>query len=543
MTATPTTPQAENNKPDVILHAQQITKLYPGTVALDKVNYNIYRGKVNALVGENGAGKSTLMKILAGAETATKGRLLLEGEEITINSIFDAEKHNIGIIYQELNLFPNLNVSENIFMAHEIKGMGGTVVNHREQEIITKGLMERLEQPIDPRTLVGNLRIGQQQIVEIAKALAQDVHILIMDEPTSALSNSEVKVLFRVIDELRTQGVSIVYISHKLEELMEIGDYVTVLRDGELVAEAPIPEIDLGWIVEQMVGRDATWAYVPPAFEPGETLLSVQELTLPRPAGGYLLDHVTFDLQAGEILGVYGLMGAGRTELFETLIGLHPYAEGTVELANAAIGKAGISQRIQAGLMLIPEDRQRDGLVQKRSVRENMILASLKNYLSGFQLNRRKEDESVDRLINELAIKVSDPNNLITSLSGGNQQKVVVAKALLTSPKVLLMDEPTRGIDVGAKEEIFEIMRKLAAQGLGIVFVSTELKEIMAMADRVLVMSKGKITREFDRTNASEEALVEASAIGHELVKAPVLATATGSPADAGTPFNKQKGE
>jgi erythritol transport system ATP-binding protein len=514
-----TAANATSTPDDIILHASKITKIYPGTVALDAVDFNIYRGKVNVLVGENGAGKSTLMKILAGAETATKGQLLLEGEAITINSIFDAEAYGIGIIYQELNLFPNLSVSENIFMAHELTGAGGTTVNHREQEERTRKLLERLEQPIEPRTLVGDLRIGQQQIVEIAKALAQDVRILIMDEPTSALSTSEVAVLFRVIDELRTQGVSIVYISHKLDELMEIGDYVTVLRDGDLVAEAAMDTINLGWIVEKMVGRDATWNYVEPDYEQGSEILQVDDLTLTRSAGGYILDHLSFGLKAGEIIGVYGLMGAGRTELLETLMGLHPHASGDVALDGVEINHSDISQRIQAGLMLIPEDRQRDGLVQKRSVRENMLLASLRNYMSRFSLSRRKEDESVERLIKELAIKVSNPHDLITSLSGGNQQKVVVAKALLTSPKVLLMDEPTRGIDVGAKEEIFDIMRHLASQGLGIIFVSTELKEIMAMADRILVMSKGVITSTFNREDATEEKLVEASAIGHELVK------------------------
>lgn len=513
-----------NPNGDVILRAEQITKIYPGTVALDKVDFNIYRGKVNALIGENGAGKSTLMKILAGVERATEGRLLLNGKEIAPQSTREAESLGIGIIYQELNLFPNLSVAENIFMAHELT-QRGIVIKKREQEERARELLQRLEQDIDPRALVMQLRIGQQQIVEIAKALALDVNILIMDEPTSALSNTEVEVLFRVIRELRAQGVSIVYISHKLEELMQISDFVTILRDGQLIAEAPRKSIDLPWIVQSMVGRKTATTYTPLAHTIGEPVLRVENLTLERPGGvgGYLINDVSLTLHAGEILGVYGLMGAGRTELFEALIGLYPQVTGKVWLDGKEItGSSRISERIEHGLMLIPEDRQREGLVQPLSVAHNMTLASLNEYLTRFYISTAKEHRSVNKLIKDLNIKVSSANNIITSLSGGNQQKVVVAKALLTSPRVLMMDEPTRGIDVGAKEEIFEIISKLAQEGLGILFVSTELKEVMAISDRILAMSKGVITREFTRAEATEQALVEASAIGHGISSASV---------------------
>ncbi|MBI5928175.1 MAG: sugar ABC transporter ATP-binding protein [Chloroflexi bacterium] len=509
---------------EIILRAEKVQKIYPGTVALKDVDFNIYQGKVNVLVGENGAGKSTLMKILAGVEQVSSGKLILNGKEIAPKSPREAEALGIGIIYQELNLFPNLSVSENIFIAHEVT-TGGALVNHREQDRQTAGLLKRLEQPIKPRTIVANLRIGQQQIIEIAKSLARNTKILIMDEPTSALSNAEVEVLFRVIRELKTQGVSIVYISHKLEELLQIGDYVTVLRDGHLIATAPMREINLRWIVENMVGRGSAAAYTPAPHEIQQETLRVDNLTLPHPgkAQGYLLDHVSFSLRAGEILGIYGLMGAGRTELFETLMGLYPHAEGEILLHGEPLKSKSISERIRAGMMLIPEDRQREGLVQTLSVAHNMLLASLRNHLfSRLVLSGRKEKASVNQHIQELSIKVSNRNNPIGSLSGGNQQKVVVAKALLTSPKVLLMDEPTRGIDVGAKEEIFTIMVQLAQRGLGVLFVSTELKEVLAMADRILVMSKGRITAEIPRAEATEEALVAASAIGHELEKAGV---------------------
>jgi len=500
---------------DVILRAEQVIKIYPGTVALNKVDFNIYRGKVNVLIGENGAGKSTLMKILAGVEEATAGRLSLEGKEIAPKSPREAEELGIGIIYQELNLFPNMNVSENIFVAHE-RTLGGMVIDHRSQEDRARELLQRLEQPIDPRTFVQDLRIGQQQIVEIAKALALDVRILIMDEPTSALSNTEVEVLFRVIDELRAQGMSIIYISHKLEELLRIGDYVTILRDGNLMAEAPIPEIDLGWIVENMVGRETVRHYTPAPHEVKQTIFSVQHLTLPRPrTKDYTLKDISFDLHAGEILGLYGLMGAGRTELFECLMGLHPQAVGEIVLDGELLKANTVRDRIEQGLMLVPEDRQREGLVQTMSVSNNMLLASLRRYFNWIMLNRTQEQEAVEQYVQELSIKVSNPENLISSLSGGNQQKVVVGKALLTNPRVLLLDEPTRGIDVGAKEEIFDIVVQLAQRGLGIIFVSTELKEVMAISDRILVMSKGKITREFQRDEADEQDLVEASAIGH----------------------------
>lgn len=502
---------------EVILQAKSITKIFPGTVALDKVDFNVYRGKVNVLVGENGAGKSTLMKILAGVQQATEGQLLLDGRPIKIKSVADAERHGIGIIHQELNLFPNLSVAENIFMARELK-KNGVMVDEATQKEQTRHLIERLQQPIEPTDLVGDLRIGQQQIVEIARAIAQEVRILIMDEPTSALSSVEVEILFEVINDLKAHGVAIIYISHKLDELLQIGDYVTVLRDGRLRAEKPAKEIDVAWIIEQMVGKRASH-FAQHSREIGDEILRVEEMTLPRLGGGFTLDHVSLSLRRGEILGIYGLMGAGRSELLESLSGLRPETRGRCWLEGQEIKQNTVTGRIGLGLALIPEDRQREGLVQTMSVADNMLLASLKKYMTGFYLSRKKEDDNVDSLIKELSLKVADPHQIITSLSGGNQQKVVVAKGLLTAPKILLMDEPTRGIDVGAKAEIFEIMSRLAGQGLGIILVSSELKEILGMSDRILVMSKGRITGEFSKETATEEALVAASAVGHGVKK------------------------
>jgi erythritol transport system ATP-binding protein len=508
-------PPAPPDRDSVILRAEGITKVFPGTVALDQVNFNVYHGKVNVLVGENGAGKSTLMKILAGVEQPTQGRVVLDGKELRLHSPLDATRYGIGIIYQELNLCPNLSVADNIYLAREMMNRG--VIDKKRQKQRARELIQRLEQNIDPDALVGDLRIGQQQIVEIAKALLQDVRILIMDEPTSALSTAEVEVLFRVIRDLKAHGVSIIYISHKLDELLQIGDYVTVLRDGRLVAEEAAENIDVPWIIEKMVGRNPAALFTRTEHKIGEVMLRVEDLTLPRHGGGYVLDHVTFELHEGEILGFYGLMGAGRSDLVDTLAGAHPEATGKIWIKGEQVKSSTVSERIQSGIVLVPEDRQRDGLVPTLSVAHNMILASLRRYLNRFYLVKKKEQQAVQKLVEDLSIRVASIDQPITALSGGNQQKVVVAKALLTNPRVLMLDEPTRGIDVGAKSEIFEIMSRLAMEGYGILFVSSELKEVLAMSDRILVMSKGAITGEFSREEATEEKLVAASAVGHGL--------------------------
>jgi erythritol transport system ATP-binding protein len=512
---------------DVLLRAEKITKVFPGTLALDKVDFNARSGKVTALVGENGAGKSTLMKIIAGVEQPTYGHLFLKGEEIRIRSPHEAASLGIGIIHQDLGLCPNLNAAENIFMGREITNGGGLMIDHKTQEERAREMLARLKQPIDPMRRVGDLRVGQQQIVAIAKALTQDMRIFIMDEPTSALTSEEIEILFQIIKALKAQGVCVVYISHKLDEVMEIGDWVTVLRNGQVMGESLVEDVDLPWIVERMVGREyLTESFYREERALGEEaaslteVLRVKDLTLRREGGGYALDHVSFSLRAGEILGLYGLRGAGRTELLECIMGLHPRAQGEIWMDSQDIQSRGrtIGERIRLGLSLIPEDRQGEGVIPTLSVTKNMTLASLWNYLrAGLHIVKEKEDNSVARMAEELSIKMTDPQSLITSLSGGNQQKVIVGKGMLASPKILLMDEPTRGIDVGAKAEIYEIMNRLASQGLGIVFVPTEIKEILGIADRILVMSKGKITGEFGHDEATKEALVTAASVGYKL--------------------------
>ena len=448
------------------------------------------------------------MKVLAGVERPTSGRLLLNGSTVEFNSTRDAERAGIGIIYQELNLFPNLNISENIFAAHELTQHG--VVQHREQEKATHELLNRLEQPLNPTTLVRDLRIGQQQIVEIAKALSQNVRILIMDEPTSALTGAETEALFRIIADLKAHGVAIVYISHKLEELLTIGDYVTVLRDGKLAAQAPAPRVSLAWIIEKMVGHNVAAPrrrLQKTASDNDKPALEIKDLCLPRAGSGFTLENVSLTLRRGEILAIFGLMGAGRTELFECLMGLHPEATGEIRLSGTRILHESIRDRIDLGMMLVPEDRQRLGLVQQLSVGDNITLANLQaicHFFLAFPATGKCRTSR--RLCANLAIKARTPTYPVTSLSGGNQQKVVVAKSLLTLPQVLLLDEPTRGIDVGAKAEIFEIMNQLAEQGLAVLFVSSELAEMFTIPDRILVLSKGRVTGEFAHDEVTEEA-------------------------------------
>ena len=494
---------------DVILKAEGVGMVFPGTVALQDVDFEVRRGAVNVLVGENGAGKSTLMKILAGAIAPTTGRLVLRGEPVVFQSVRDAARQGIGIIYQELNLCPNLSVAENLSLIDPPTRFGFDIDRARQAEN-ARVLLDRLEYPIDPDRLVDDLRIGQQQIVEIAKALAADVDVLIMDEPTSALSAAEVGILFKIIRELKSHNVAIIYISHRLEEIMRIGDYITVLRDGRRQADALVKDISVDWIIERMVGGTGL-ALQGQAGRAGSVALAVQELSLARAAGGFLVDHVSFSVRAGEIVCFYGLLGAGRSELFECLMGLQPQAVGRVDVNGKDISGASVAARIKRGLVLVPEDRQRDGLVQTLSVRTNLTLASLRRFTRFFSVVGSAESSEARDMIRRMTIKVSSPEVEVTALSGGNQQKVVIGKSLMTGPSAILLDEPSRGVDVGAKAEIFRVMRQLSDAGLAIVFSTSDLKEALGYADRIIVMSGGRIAAEFFRDTATETGLVEAS--------------------------------
>jgi erythritol transport system ATP-binding protein len=500
-----------NPQSDVIIETRNVSRIYPGVTALDQVNYRVYRNQVNVLIGENGAGKSTMMKMLAGVETPSSGEILLDGEVVSLNSTHQAEKHGISIIFQELNLFPNMNVMDNIFIANEFFQRG--VINEKYQYALAKSLLERLELDVDPYAPLGELGIGHQQLVEIARALSKDTRVLIMDEPTSALSQSEVKVLFNVIEQLKRRGVTIIYISHRLEELMEIGDHITIFRDGRFISEREVRDASVPWIIEQMGGDKKKHFDYQPASQ-GETVLNVNGLTALHQNGGYKLNDVSFSLRKGEVIGIYGLLGAGRTELFKGLIGMMHCQSGSVSLNGEVLDKSSFQQRLKKGIALVPEDRQTEGVVQLMSITANMTLSDLS--LRGFRralrlLNPQKEQRRVDEMIGHLAIKVSDPELPITSLSGGNQQKVVLGKALMTGPQVVLLDEPTRGIDVGAKTDVYHLIGNLAQQGLAVMFSSSELDEVMALADRILVMADGRITADLPRSAATREALISAS--------------------------------
>ena len=392
------------------------------------------------------------------------------------------------------------------------------ILNDKEHMEGARKVLERLEHPLDLNAKVGELRVGQQQMIEIARNLVEDnLKVLIMDEPTSSLSQQEVQVLFKIMRELTAQGISIVYISHRLEEIMEIGDHITILRDGKYVTDADVKDIDVPWIVHQMTGgakdypkrnRTVDWHKVP-------NVLEVKNLCLPKSGGGYLVDHLNFELKQGEVLGIYGLMGAGRSEVFECLMGLHPEHTGEVYLEGKKQEIKSISQQIDLGFALIPEDRQAQGLIQTLDIEKNCSLSAMKRYKKGPFLDSGLEGKKVDEQIKDIQIKVADKHLPILSLSGGNQQKVVIGKGLLTEPKILLMDEPSRGIDIGAKTEVFEIINKYAQQGLSIIVISSELQEIVAISDRILVLSNGLKTGEFMGDEIQQDTLVLASYKGH----------------------------
>ncbi|MBZ7926394.1 sugar ABC transporter ATP-binding protein [Ensifer adhaerens] len=501
---------------DVILELKDVTKAYSGIVALKKANLKLRRGAVNVLVGENGAGKSTMMRIIAGVERPTLGEIWLDGELIHLNSPADAVKHGIGIVFQELNLFGNLSVAENIFATREItRGIRG--IDHRGQVKKANAFLDRLEAGISAETLAEDLPIGQQQLVEIARAVSLDTRILIMDEPTSALSAAEVDVLFRVIADLKARGVAIVYISHRLEELMRIGDYITVLKDGQITGHAMVKDIDTRWIVRSMIGSDAKDFAKKVDHKPGEEIFRTENICLPRAQGGFAVDHVSIGVRKGEILGIYGLMGAGRSELFECVMGRHEHYTGKIYVEGKELKGGDTTRRIREGLALIPEDRQREGLVQSMSIAGNLTMASLGQFLkAGFHIDLAREAKAIADAIRNLSIKAKNPEFDVTSMSGGNQQKVVIGKALMTGPKILLMDEPSRGIDVGAKADVFLTMRRLAGEGLAILFSTSDLEEVMALSDRIAVMSNGRLVTVVDRKDATEEMIVSASAEGHK---------------------------
>jgi ribose transport system ATP-binding protein len=502
----------QNERP--IIEARNISKEFSGNYALRNVDLKIYSGKVNAIVGENGAGKSTLMKIISGVYTEYDGEVIYQGNPVRFSGTAQAQDSGIVIIHQELNLVQNMSIAENIFLGREPLSAFG-LVDYDQMHNKTNELLDRLHLDIDPETPVYQLRTGQQQLVEIARALLLESRVLIMDEPTSSLSDKETELLFRIINGLKEKKVALVYISHKIEELLQIADNFVALRDGKVSGGMEIEEsVVSDDIIRMMVGRDIITRSKTSTAGKRDELLEVSNLNFTNPSlkSAFLVKNVSFSLYKGEILGVSGLMGSGRTEMLEALFGLHDEfvtAEITVEGKRVIINS--ISDAIRAGMALVPEDRKLQGLVLSMNVAENTTLVSLKKILSLGFISRKKEMELCNEFKNKLNIRLSSVNQNIETLSGGNQQKVVIAKWLATNPKILLLDEPTRGVDIGAKQEIYNIIEGLASQGIGIIFVSSELPEILSISDRILVFSESRLTATLSREEANEEIIMKAS--------------------------------
>ena len=503
----------ESESPPPRLRMREIAKSFGGVHALRDVSVTAVAGEVHALCGENGAGKSTLMKILAGAITDFEGSIVLDGRPAAFSGPRDAEDAGIRIIYQELNLVPELTVAANIFLGRErARALGW--LDDRAMEAETRRLFDRLGAPIRPRTLVGDLRIGDQQMVEIAKALMFEASILIMDEPTSALSDSEVARLYRVIADLRRHGTTVLYISHKMNEVFTLSDRVTVLRDGRFVASSARDQTSPEQVVRWMVGREIAGLHFEHRPVAGDAVLKVENLSLPSPphSGRPSLSGVSFEARAGEVLGVAGLLGAGRTELLEALFGASPAPPtGSIVLDGRPAVFDGPGRAIAGGVALVTEDRKNLGLFAEMAVAENITIRHLDALAHAGLIDRRAEARAVAESIDRLAIKTAGGRAPITSLSGGNQQKCILARWLLTGPKLLLLDEPTRGIDVGAKAEIYVLIRRLAAQGMAVIMTSSELPELLTVSDRIIVLCEGRLTAELGRPEATEETIMHAA--------------------------------
>ena len=517
-----------NSDPPPLIRFEGVTKRFHAVTALEDVSFDVRAGEFLALCGENGAGKSTLMKILSGVITDYEGRIVVAGRTLELTGTRDAERCGISIIHQELNLVGDLSVAANIFLGRELRTPLG-LLDDRRMERDARELFEPLECRIDPRQPVRTLRIGDQQLVEIAKALSVERDkptaersatadlvspILIMDEPTSALTESEVERLFRIIARLRERGVTIIYISHKMDEVFRNADRITVLRDGRVVATRDRAATTPREITGLMVGRDIGDSIRGIDRQPGEIVLTVRNLSLPwrGHAREWRLKDIQFSIRKGEVVGIAGLMGAGRTELLECLYGASPEPpSGTMELNGRPVQFAHPEEALQAGIALVTEDRKRFGLFATMNVREHITLSSLADTASTGFIRAARERSAATESIEALRVKTASSSAPITSLSGGNQQKCIIARALRTRPKLLLLDDPTRGIDVGAKAEIYLLIDKLCRDGLAILITSSELPELIAVCDRILVLSEGRLTGEFHRGEITEQKLMEAA--------------------------------
>jgi D-xylose transport system ATP-binding protein len=498
-----------------VLRAEAISKSFPGVQALREVSFDLRAGEIHALCGENGAGKSTLIKLLSGIHPhgSYEGRFEVGGEEARFGSIADAGRAGIAVIYQELALVDEMTVAENLFLGAEPRWAGGLLVDWPQVQRAARELLGRFQVELDPAARVGDLGVGQKQLVEIIKALAKESRILILDEPTAALAEHEVQVLLEILRDLKRRGIACIYISHKLDEVFAVADRITVLRDGVSISTNEVAETNQAEVIRQMVGRDLGELFPRRAGEPGAVVLEVEKLCAGGAAGSAMrLREVSFSLRAGEVLGVGGLMGAGRTELLMHLFGCWGKREsGVVRLLGEETGRAGPAELLQQGMALVSEDRRRYGLVLEQEIGFNLSLASLAQFSRLGLVNQQAERKRNGAFFSALGVKAPGLETVVGKLSGGNQQKVVLGKILMTEPKVVLLDEPTRGIDVGAKLEIYELVNRLTAEGKAVILVSSELPELIGMSDRILMLREGQIGGEFAAGEVTQEQLMQAA--------------------------------
>ncbi|MER6841623.1 sugar ABC transporter ATP-binding protein [Streptomyces platensis] len=491
-----------------LLRVEGVTKSFPGVRALDGVDLTLCAGEVHVLLGENGAGKSTLIKMLSGAHRPDEGRLLVDGDEVTVRSAQDAERLGIATIYQEFNLVPGLTVAENIFLGRQPRTRLG-LVDKKTMRTRAAELLRRVRLDVSPNTPVAELGIARLQMVEIAKALSLDARVLIMDEPTAVLTSEEVETLFEIVRELRDAGVGIIFITHHLDEIGALGDRVTVLRDGRSVAEVPA-STDEDELIRLMVGRDIAEQYPRRRpDEPGAPLLRVRGLTRNGTTAGPVFEDIGFEVRAGEVVGLAGLVGAGRTEVVRAIFGVDRHDAGTVEIDGKELARGDVRAAMRAGLGLVPEDRKGQGLVLDASLQDNLTLARLDRDTRGGLVDRGAQRREAATAAERLKVRMSGLGQSARTLSGGNQQKIVIGKWLLTDTRLLILDEPTRGIDVGAKVEIYQLINELTAAGRAVLMISSDLPEVLGMSDRVLVMSQGRLAGELSAEEATQDAVME----------------------------------
>ena len=493
------------------LQMQAISKSFPGVQALTSVDFLVNSGEIHALVGENGAGKSTLMKILTGALRQDEGQISLRGQAVAITNPRDAQQLGISMIHQELSLIPHLTVGQNIFLGREPRTRLGAVIDWKQLYSQSQVLLDQLNLKVDSRANVQDLSIAERQMVEVAKALSLDADLIAMDEPTSSLTDKETQVLFEVMRAFRERGLSIIFISHRLEEVFEIADRITVLRDGETIGTDMAAQLDEDQVVRMMVGRQLGDLYPKDQLEVGATVLEAQGLE-----DGRELHNVNLTLRAGEILGIAGLAGAGRTALAETLFGVRPASKGRIQISGRRARLQHPGQAIRYGMGFVPEDRKLQGLFLNMAVRENLVISGLSEISRFSFINFRRADQLARKFVDQLKIRTPSVKQLVRNLSGGNQQKVIIARWLTLKPRILILDEPTRGIDVATKAEIHALMNDLAREGVAVLMISSDLPEVLGVSDRILVMRSGKIVAEFSRHEATQDNIMHAATTGRE---------------------------